>query len=186
FAEIITGEYLGPAENSYRERAGEIVSQAQLLLAAVEDIDLAARLKSHERLDAAELSDALAHGWEDIERQAQERGVTVAIASADEPARCGVSPQLLQRLVERMCLAVIGSSDEGESLIFRIGSEASGCALSVDMPRKLKATDLRPDRNRRAGDSATLPLRLVTGLARAAGGDLVASRGRLTLRLPKA
>ena len=45
FAEIIDGQYLGPAHRNYRERAAEIVAQARTLLAAIEDLDFAARLR---------------------------------------------------------------------------------------------------------------------------------------------
>ena len=45
FAEIIDGQYLGPAHRNYRHRAAEIVSQARMLLAAIEDLDFAARLQ---------------------------------------------------------------------------------------------------------------------------------------------
>jgi hypothetical protein len=186
FAEMISGEYLGPAESGYRERAGEIAAQARLLLTAVEDIDLAARLKSREGAAVAELSDALAQAWDEIERQAEARGVHVGVESADEPTRCALIPQLLQRLVERTCLAVIDCAAQGESLTFRIEPDSGHCVLSVDLPASLKGADLRPDRNRRAGDSATLPLRLLAGLARAAGGTLDSSGGRLALRLLKA
>jgi len=186
FAEIITGEYLGPAESRYRERAGDIVGQARLLLKAVEDIDFAARLKSHQEGATADLSDILALAWDEIEREARDRGVTVVVESADEPARCALSPQLAQRLVERLCVAVMGSAREGEKLTFRIAADADCCVLSVERPEALRGADLRPDRNRRASDSATLPLRLVMGLARTAGGELDASDHRLALRLPRA
>ena len=46
FAEIIDGQYLGPAHRSYRHRAAEIVAQARILLAAIEDLDFAARLQT--------------------------------------------------------------------------------------------------------------------------------------------
>jgi hypothetical protein len=39
FAEIIDGEYLGPADRNYRTRAAEIVAQARLLLSAIDDLD---------------------------------------------------------------------------------------------------------------------------------------------------
>src|SRR5690242_1262462 len=35
FAEIIEGQYLGPADRTYRERATEIVAEAQLLVSAI-------------------------------------------------------------------------------------------------------------------------------------------------------
>ena len=46
FAEIIEGQYLGPADHRYRERAGEIVAQARLLLSAIDDLDFAAKIHS--------------------------------------------------------------------------------------------------------------------------------------------
>lgn len=186
FAEIISGEYLGPAESRYRERAGDIVDQARLLLAAVEDLDFAAKLRSNEGSSAAELSDCVALAWDDIEREAQAHGVSVSVAGGEEPARCALNPQLTQRLVERFGLAVIGCAGDGEALTFRFRSEAGFCALEVNRPARLEGIDLRPDRNRRAGDYAALPLRMVLGLARTAGGDLEADGDQLVLRLPKA
>ena len=46
FAEIIDGQYFGPAHSRYRERASEIVANARSLLEAAEDLDFAARLQS--------------------------------------------------------------------------------------------------------------------------------------------
>src|SRR3954454_10015275 len=46
FAEIIEGQYLGPADHRYRERAGEIVAQARLLLKGIDDLDFAAKIHS--------------------------------------------------------------------------------------------------------------------------------------------
>ena len=185
FAEIISGEYLGPAESRYRQRAGEIVGQARLLLSAVEDLDLAARLRSHAGSPKAELSDCLARSWEEIDRYARERGVHVNVAGGDEPACCALDPALTERLVERLCMAVVGFAAEGERLRFRIGSDAQCCALTVNRPAGLAGADLAPERNRRSSDTATLPLRLVIGLARTAGGDLETSDNELRLRLPK-
>lgn len=186
FAEIIAGEYLGPAESRYRERADDIVGQARLLLTAVEDLDFAAKLRSNEGSSVTDLSDCVALAWDEIEREAQGRGVSVSVAGGEEPARCALSPQLTQRLVERLGLAVIGCAGDGEALTFRIRSEAEFCALGVNRPASLEGADLRPDRNRRASDHAALPLRMVLGLARTAGGDLEADGDQLILRLPNA
>ena len=68
FAEIIDGQYLGPAHRRYRERAASIVGQARQLLEAVEDLDFAAKLRAgrHRRREqtgdamGARLSDVLA------------------------------------------------------------------------------------------------------------------------------
>lgn len=186
FAEIIAGEYFGPADSRSRARASEIVAQARLLLAAIEDLDFAAKLRTSGRGAEAELADCLANSWQEIERRAEMRGVRVSVAGGDSPARCVLDPQLADRLVERLCLAVIGSAAAGETLTFRIGSDRECCMLSVSRPASLSGMDLAPERNRRSSDAASLPLRLVMGLARAAGGDLVATNGEISLRLPKA
>ena len=64
FAEIIDGQFLGPADLRYRERAGEIVSQARILLGAIDDLDFAAKVHSApgegRRVDLAELLDRAA------------------------------------------------------------------------------------------------------------------------------
>lgn len=186
FAEIITGEYLGPADRRYRERAAEIVAQARLLLGAVEDLDFAAKLRSRDQGAEAELSDALARSWDKIEASARQRGVRVSVSGGEDAARCALDPLLAERLVERLGLALVGSAAEGETLEFRIGSDAECCALGVTRPASLAGLDLAPERNRRTSDVATLPLRLVMGLAKTAGGELAATPGELTLRLPKA
>jgi len=186
FAEIITGEYLGPADARYRERAAEIVDQARLLLCAVEDLDFAAKLRSRDRSSEADLAEALARSWREIEGQACQRGVRAVAVGAEQAASCALDPQLTQRLVERLCLAVVGSAAPGEALTFRIGSDTECCVLGVTCPANLKSVDLSPERNRRASDGATLPLRLVMGLARTAGGEVVADEGEIVLRLPKA
>ena len=49
FAEIIEGQFLGPADRRYRERAAEIVAQARLLLGAIDDLDFAAKIHSSSR-----------------------------------------------------------------------------------------------------------------------------------------
>ena len=53
FAEIIDGQFLGPADHRYRERAGEIVGQARLLLTAIDDLDFAAKIHSSRARRAA-------------------------------------------------------------------------------------------------------------------------------------
>jgi len=186
FAEMITGEYLGPAGEKYRERAAEIVAQARLLHSAVEDLDFAAKLRSRDPSAVAELADALAQSWELVERLADERGVRISVSGGVDPARCSLDPQLAARLAERLCTAVIESAAQGETVTFQITSEAEHCEVRVKCPAALRNIDLSPERNRRAADFATLPLRLVRSLAKTAGGELLADKGELVLRLPRA
>src|SRR6185295_9534773 len=60
FAEMIEGQFLGPADRGYRDRAAEIVGQARLLLSAIDDLDFAAKVHSaqgsaHQRVDLGAL-----------------------------------------------------------------------------------------------------------------------------------
>ena len=61
FAEIIDGQYLGPADRRYRERAAEIVAQARLLLTAIDDLDFAAKVHSADR--SATGSGSISANW---------------------------------------------------------------------------------------------------------------------------
>ena len=45
-AEMIDGQYMGPAASAYRSRAADIMEQAQSLLSAVDDLDTAARIET--------------------------------------------------------------------------------------------------------------------------------------------
>lgn len=187
FAEMITGQYLGPAESSYRERAEQIVGQARLLLAAVEDLDLAAKLHSHPHGQAQVHVGQLVEGLiAAIREEAAERGVEVDASRTTGDLRAAVDAEVAERLVRRLCSAAIASAVEGERLRLSVDSDGSHCMVSVSRPESLDAADLRPEMNRRADDPASVPLRLVMSLARTAGGELDATDDRLVLRLPKA
>lgn len=185
FAEMITGEYLGPAGKKYRERAADIAAQAKLLHQAVEDLDLAAQARAGPGV-ATELAGVLAAAWNEVEREAIQHGVEVAVFAIEEPLSCAVDPQLAVRLVERLCSAAIGAADRSEVVTARLGADDGFCFLAVTCPKSLANVDLSPERNRRAADLKTLPLRLARGLARTAGGELLSANEELVLRLPRA
>jgi signal transduction histidine kinase len=105
FAEIIDGQYLGPADHSYRERAAEIVGQARLLLSAIEDLDIAAQLRSAPESagGSADLDEVLAALGPELVERADRRGIAFELrpsrgrgesgrraggGSARWPARC--------------------------------------------------------------------------------------------------
>ena len=88
FAEIIEGQYLGPADRGYRERAAEIGRQARLLLTAIDDLDFAAKVHSakgstRERVDLGALVDRAAARAARNCRQARDRGRRAAGAWRD-------------------------------------------------------------------------------------------------------
>ena len=166
FAEIISGQYLGPADRPYRERAQEIVAQAQLLLTAIDDLDFAARLHSQRSVPAtARLADVVERIAGELDEEA---GASFAISGS--PAT-SLDPELTERLVSRFCRAVIGISDQ--PLRFFIDEDQEHCVVSVRNPNGA----LEPE--------PTLGLRLVLGLARIAGGDLKVTDDWLKLLLPK-
>ena len=90
FAEIIDGQFLGPADLRYRERAGDIVSQARILLGAIDDLDFAAKVHSApgegRRVDLAELLDRAADSLREL---ASARNIEIEIGRAQRISRRG-------------------------------------------------------------------------------------------------
>jgi signal transduction histidine kinase len=197
FAEIIDGQYLGPAHRNYRQRAAEIVGQARMLLAAIEDLDFAARLQGRqpgegEAVPLAEIVPELAEAWA---AQALAGGVQLRMAPQVGQLRSKLDRDLATRLLKRFFGAVIDSSAAHETIHID-GKEGKGrLAISVSRPSVTlhlnEAQLFDPSYSTETeGESSPLglgfALRLVRGLARLAGGDLSLSQSQLTLILPLA
>jgi len=175
FGEVIEGQYLGPAHRAYRDRAGEIVRQARLLLAAVEDLDLAAKLRSGRA--------AVGAGAGIGELAASLRG-TVAVQLREPSVRIGLEEGLAQRLVQRFVDAVVAAAGDSERLLLVIDRVEGSAALALARPeatRALSEADLL-----RSGGIANLgfALRLVRGLAQIVGGSLDIGPDQIVLLLP--
>ena len=197
FAEIIDGQYLGPAHRNYRQRAAEIVAQARVLLAAIEDLDFAARLQGRqagegEALPLAEIIPELAEEWAS---QALAGQIQLRMAPQMSQLRSKLDRDLAVRLLKRFLGAVIESSAPHE-MIHIDAKEARG-RLAVAVSRPAATLQLGegqlfdPSYSTAAeGEGSRLglgfALRLVRGLARLAGGDLSPSPSELTLILPLA
>ena len=189
FAEIIEGQYLGPADRGYRERASEIVGQARLLLMGIDDLDFAAKVHSsggtRERVDLAAL----------VERQSRELGelarrhgieLDVVRSRFDVPAR--VQPELADRLLFRLFEALVQLAGRGERLQLALELASDGARIAISRPAGLRGrSDAELFEGRPASDSrqGAFILRLVRGLARIAGGDLVSTRDSLALIFPR-
>jgi signal transduction histidine kinase len=199
FAEMIEGQYMGPAAAGYRGQAAEIMTQARGLLGAVDDLDTAARLESQRfehgggDVDAGAL---LADLHESYAKVAAGRGATIAleVAAALPPAR--VEPAAAERMFARLLAGTIGLAGEGETLRVSLAPEGEGLRLSVARPKAIAGVDeadlldpgYSPD-----GDWPGAPalglgfaLRLVRNLAEAVGGALTVAAGAFTLDLPAA
>src|SRR4030095_846527 len=191
FAEIIDGQYLGPADRRYRERAAGIVAQARLLLSAIDDLDFAAKIHSSaggagRRVDLGELLERIAGSLREL---AEQRGALIELAKAPRMSLAAVEPELADRLIFRLCAAVIDEADRGERLRLSLDQAAEQCSFSVSRPSALKSlsdAQLFDSSSVDGSRSAAFSLRLVRGLARIAGGDLLTSRAGLTLVFPRA
>jgi hypothetical protein len=188
FAEIIEGQYLGPADRRYRERAREIVGQARLLLTAIDDLDFAAKVHSVEptgrpRVDLAELVERMAPSLREL---AAKRGVEIDAARTTRSVTAAVEPELADRLVFRVWSAMVERADKGERLRLSVDHEGEHCSVSMSRPAALEqlsdehlfgtAEELRAD---------SFSLRLARGLARIAGGDVMASPSAIALVFPR-
>jgi len=189
FAEIIDGQYLGPADRRYRERASDIVGQAHLLLGAIDDLDFAAKVHSsdavHELVDLGQLVERLGPSLREL---ADKRGVELETAPMVQDLRVAIEPELADRIIFRLCSAVIEAAGEGERLKLSVErGPRDSCRVVITRPQALRGlseTELfasaQPDA------APTFWLRLTRGLARIAGASLAASSDSIALVMPKA
>lgn len=184
FAEIISGEYLGPAESSYRERADEIVGQARLLLSAIEDLDFAARIHSangnhHARVDLGELMEEVVAG---LRETAAASGIGLQASRATTGLVATIDPEIAERLIQRMIAAVIARASEGEVLRLGVDRQGDRCTVWVSRPAAIAGI---PNEqlfgSPQDAMSEEFPLRLARGLAHSAGVDMIVSPSAICL-----
>ena len=188
FAEIIEGQYLGPAENVYRERAQDIVAEARLLLTAIDDLDFAARIHSsaagrQPRVNLGELLERITPALREI---ASSQGVEIDASRPIRETLAAAEPELADRLIFRLCSAVLKEATAGERLRLAIEQSGDRWRVSVARPARLA----RASEQELFGDGAhgeqRFPLRLVRGLAKTSGAELVAPPGALALVFARA
>jgi hypothetical protein len=196
FAEIIDGQYFGPAHSRYRERAAEIVANARSLLEAAEDLDFAARLQSARARpgEGTDLKSFFTTFADTLQSRAARQGVTVALDAGGALGRCALDPELTERLVRRFTDAVLSATASGEQLAVEARQQGDSCAIGIVRPNAtlLAGKDdlLDPEFTIGSADRALLglgfSLRLVNGLVGIAGGALEISDDQFTLTLPLA
>jgi hypothetical protein len=203
FAEMIDGEYLGPAAKSYRARASAIREEAGRLLSAVDDLDTAARIETssfpveESMVDLAALLHQLHEGYA---RVATGRRAELRLDFAPELPPARVEPASAERMIARMLAATIGLAGDGEvlsaSMTVEGAEEDRSLCLSITRPtaiagraeHELLDPGYTPD-----GDWPEAPalglgfaLRLVRNLAETVGGSLIIGPERFFLNLPAA
>lgn len=203
FAELIEGQFMGPAADRYRTRAADIMDQASRLLGTVDDLDTAARIETQRlaetggRSDAAALLERLRPSFDKAARQ---RGARLTLTVATGLPEVAVAPHVSERLLARLLAATIGLAQKGEGIaadLERATHDArEAIAFSIDRPKAVAGVDasaLLDPAFTPAGDWPTAPalglgfaLRLVGNLAQAAGGELAIGDDRIQLLLPAA
>lgn len=187
FGEIIEGQYLGPAHRAYRERAAEIVRQARSLSDAVDNLDLAARLRSGRlRGEASSDLEPIRSLLAEARAEAAERQLRIGIEDRAEAARVALPPPLAERLVRQFVAAMIEPAMAGEQVGIVLDRLGRSLAIGIDRATALQGLSeqqLLADRGR-AG--MRFALRLVQGLAAMTGGRLDIGADRLVLLLPLA
>jgi signal transduction histidine kinase len=199
FAEIIDGQYLGPAHRTYRHRAAEIVSQARILLAAIEDLDFAARVQtgSAQHKDPVDLGQILPPLIEELAERALARNVQLRVAPIADQPPWSRDRGLAARLLRRLLGAVIDSASAGEAIKVEVHEERGRCLVSVTRPvstvnlterQMLDPSFLSSGEEEGSRLGLGFALRLVRGLVRLAGGSLkfTADQIVLTIRAAKA
>jgi hypothetical protein len=190
FAQIIEGQYLGPADRGYRERAAEIVSQARLLLTAIDDLDFAAKVHSasgfaRERVDLGALLDRAAGELREI---AAQHGAAAEIVRARSEVPAAVQPELADRLLVRLFRAIAERARAGERLDVLADAAIHGPRITISRPgafHGLSESDLFDVSRFSGGAQGGFSLRLARGLARIAGGDLLSTRDSFSLMFPR-
>jgi hypothetical protein len=183
FAEIIDGQYLGPADHRYRERAAEIVAQARLLLTAIDDLDFAAKVHSSDtaerpRTNISELVERMAGSLREL---AAARGATLDVSRTTRGLHASIEPELAERLIFRTCTAMIERSGEGEHLRLSLTRAGDHPRISISRPAALRGLGNEELFGAAEGTVEEFYLRLVRGLARIAGAELAASSSAITL-----
>jgi hypothetical protein len=191
FAEIIDGQILGPADHNYRERAAEIVAQARLLLSAIEDLDIAAQIRSSAAaIDGSTDLNALVKSLTpELKDRVTVRGAKLEVALSRMPAICSLERAVVERLMRRFFFALVDVAQPREKIAIAVDCDVGQCLVTIARPQTLRGlTDAqlfgRDDQNPDVLASS-FSLKLARGIAQTAGGDLRAAGDKLALVLPR-
>ena len=194
FSEMIEHQILGPVAEPYRDQAAAMRGDAGGLLAAIDDLDAAARIESGAlqlRPERIALAALIARIARELTELAAARCATLALPDGDAAVHADLPAT--ERLLSRLIGTLLGAAGAGETIAVRL-LDAAGARVGilVDRPAALAAY---PGDAVLAIDSEDSPasllgagfaLRLARNLARELGGSLVIGDRHLTLYLSAA
>ena len=197
FAELIETQLLGPVSPTYRDRATAIRTQAGDLLAAIDDLDTAARIEGHAldlRPTTVPVRALLDRVTMDLRPLAELRGASLSVAMPGGDCDIRGDDRAVERLVGRLLAALVSAGRQGERLGIVVRPVGDTITIEFDRPAALAAhaTDVLLSIDaEQENDGAPLlgtgfALRLAQNLAVELGGVLAIGAERLTLQLPAA
>ncbi|MGE4430225.1 MAG: sensor histidine kinase [Sphingobium sp.] len=210
FAEIIEQQLFGPAGVHYREMAGNILSDARRLMAAFDDIDLAARSAaaleeepasrpSADAVDMEALMNRVAMLYNE-QRGGQGSGPQVRISASANIPPALIEPVQGERMVQHLVRTLVSVAGEGEVLQGAVWFQPEGhngkLVIGFDRPSRLTGLDEHDILDPGYGSDGDWPdgpllglgfsVRLVRSLAQGQGGALRIEKERILLELPVA
>ncbi|MHA0318323.1 histidine kinase dimerization/phospho-acceptor domain-containing protein [Sphingomonas melonis] len=197
FAELIEAQLLGPVSPVYRDHAATIRRHADGLIAAIEDLDTAARIEGRAlelRPRAVAIEPLLERMAADLAPLAALRGTALDIHPMGDHAALA-DDRVMERLLSRLLATLTSAAVAGERIdIAEAPAPAGQVALCFARPHALGTggEDALLSIDADAGEEgapllgAGFALRLARNLASEMGGALIFGDHLLTLRLPAA
>ena len=196
FSELIEQQLLGPVPVPYQAHARTIRQTGRAVLAAIEDVDLSARIEVRPRASSQSAETdltAIVAGAVERANEAAADG-TAFVPRLGDPRIVTADPTETDRMVERLFDAVASLREPEERLVVVVSGRKRG-KLRVRLPQALAAVaeeELAALRFPADGGTESpllgleFTLRLVRRLAEEADGALGVSREGFTLSLPMA
>jgi hypothetical protein len=199
FAEMLEEQLLGPVADPYRARATVIRDQARELLAAIDDLDLAARIEGKALdLQAGEVAllPLLERITHDLSPLATLRGMTVVLDRDLDGMMIAADERAVERLIGRLMAVLVAAGGRDEAISVSAALGEGMVVTRFDRPAALAGhtndtllaieLDDQSDADGAPLLGAGFALRLVKNLATELGGSFTLGAARLTLRLPAA
>ncbi len=200
FAEMISGQLLGPVASAYRLRAEEIIVDSKRLLALFEDLDAAAKLdrgtvvgRGVQTCDLGVVLQTLADEFRSL---TDTRRVHLRLSAPQQLSPVAVDALTVERMVGRLMATVIGLAAPGESIEARLIETSSDVCFTIARPKSLVGMPTEALLDPSYGPEGEWPdapalglgfaLRLTSNMAKSAKAQFEIEPDRFTLILPHA